>query len=290
MKVLVTGATGFLGSHLVKYLIKRGHEVKILKRSYSDTYRIKDVLPQIQSYDIDLCDLAQLFKENSKFDSVIHTATSYGRKGENAHEVFKANTYFPLLLMETASFFKAETFLNTDTILYKYLNSYSLSKKHFMEWGKQFASMEKIKFINIKLEHMYGPLDDDSKFTTYVIKNCLSDEPELNLTLGEQKRDFIYIDDVVSAYQAILDSTAEQEDYFQEYELGTGQPVSIRAFVETVRKLTKSKTRLNFGALPYRENEIMESCASIEKLSQLGWKPNENLESGIKKILQGKML
>ena len=136
--------------------------------------------------------------------AVVHTATCYGRNRETPLEVFEANLKFPLDLLEKAALFSTDTFFNTDTILYKYLNGYSLSKHQFVEWGKQYADEHKIKFCNIKLEHMYGPGDDDSKFTTYVINSCLNNVPEVKLTLGEQERDFIYIDDVVSAYQLLL--------------------------------------------------------------------------------------
>lgn len=286
MRLLVTGATGFLGSHLVKKFLNDGHDIVILKRSFSDTYRIKEVIDQIQSYDIDQCDLEQPFRDNDRFDAVIHTATSYGRKGESVQEVFKSNTEFPLQLLELATFFNTNTFFNTDTILYKYLNSYALSKKQFVEWGKKFASMEKIRFINIKLEHMYGPKDNETKFTTYVIRSCLANVPDLRLTLGEQKRDFIYIDDVISAYQVLLAKTGKLLDYFQEYELGTGHPISIKMFVETAHAITQSKTRLNFGSLPYRENEIMKSCADTEKMRELGWRPVIQLNDGINKMIQ----
>jgi CDP-paratose synthetase len=285
MKVLVTGATGFLGSHLVKALLQAGHKVSILKRSFSDTWRIDDVIKQLDCYDIDRCVLDAPFKAQGKFDAVIHTATCYGRKGESIEEIFKSNTLFPLKLLETAFLFNTTTFFNTDTILSKYLNSYSLSKKHFVEWGKQFSSMEKIRFVNIQLEHMYGPSDDESKFTTYVINNCLANIPELKLTLGEQKRDFIYIDDVVAAYLLLL--LASSRKMYQDFELGSGKTISIRQFVETVHMLVGASTVLNFGAIPYRKGEIMESNADINALKEMGWAPTVSLIEGIAACIQG---
>ena len=69
MKILVTGATGFLGSHLVKALLKEKHQVIILKRSFSDTWRIEDVLENLISYDIDQYDLEKIFKEQNKIQN-----------------------------------------------------------------------------------------------------------------------------------------------------------------------------------------------------------------------------
>lgn len=290
MKVLVTGATGYLGSHLVKALLDNGHKVIILKRSTSDTKRIIEVLPRIASYDVDRCELSLPFEEHGPIDAIIHTATSYGKKGEPDSEIFEANTAFPLRLLETASLFNTNTFFNTDTffnmepIRYNYLVCYTLSKKQFLEWGKLFANAAKIHFVNIRLEHIYGPDDNDSKFTAFIIKSCLQNVPELKLTAGEQKRDFIYIDDVTSAYEVLLENTMRTMQ-FQEYSLGRGVAIPIREFVEVVHRISGAETQLNFGALPYRDNEIMFSKANTEGLRSLGWRSQVNLTEGIKKIL-----
>jgi nucleoside-diphosphate-sugar epimerase len=131
---------------------------------------------------------------------------------------------------------------------------------------------------------MYGAGDDESKFTTHVIKSCLANVAELKLTAGEQKRDFIYIDDVVSAYMRLLEKAKQQA--FQEYDLGSGKAIKIREFVETVHKVTQSRTHINFGALPYRENEIMQSEADTKLLKSLGWSCKVDLAEGIKAVVK----
>lgn len=279
--ILVTGATGFLGSNLVKGLLKQGHKVIILKRSFSNTWRLKEILPQLISYDLDTTNLTQPFQDISSIDAVIHTATCYGRNKENVNYLAQTNTLFPLLLLETAIQYNIATFINTDTVLDKFLNPYALSKKHLMEWGQYFANLEKIRFVNIKLEHMYGVNDDDSKFTSYVIKNCLNNVEKLDLTAGEQIRDFIYIDDVISAYLILLDKANQQATYFQDYELGSGEAVSIRELVEMIHKMTQSQTKLNFGVIPYRPQEVMHSEADISALQALNWSPQYTLKQGL---------
>jgi len=281
MKILVTGATGFLGSHLVKALLKQGHRVIVLKRSFSDTRRLKEVLSSVAVYDLDRSPLSDPFRDHGKLDAVLHTATCYGRGGESSSELCEANLAFPLRLLEAACSHGTARFINTDTSLERGINAYALSKKQFSEWGKLAADGGRIRFVNVVLEHFYGPGDDDGKFVTHVIKSCREGVPELKLTKGEQERDFIYIDDVVSAYQLLLEQQGCAEPAWAEYPLGSGETVFIRALVEMISRLTGSTTQLNFGALPYRQNEAMRSVADVGALEGLGWRTTMDLAAGL---------
>lgn len=285
-RILLTGATGFLGSHLTYALLNLGHEVIVLKRKNSDVQRIKPLLARVVSYDIEEVDLSALFIAHGQIHAVIHTATCYGRAGDTASQIIEANTVFPLRVLEAAAISKVDVFFNTDTILPKYLNDYALSKAQFLEWGKAFSAREKIRFVNIRLEHLYGPGDAESKFTTHIIESCLKNVPELDLTLGEQRRDFIYIDDAVAAILKIFEHSYLPNGRYLEYEVGSGNAVSIKDFVELVKKVTHSSTRTNFGALPYRKNEVMDCNINIEPLKTLGWKCRVDLATGIELTMQ----
>ena len=130
---------------------------------------------------------------------------------------------------------------------------------------------------------MYGPKDDSSKFVQFVIESLLRNEEKIKLTKGEQKRDFIFIKDVVEAYLKLLEVHDSLEDGFNEFEVGTGESITIKELVVKIKILTgNTKTKLIFGALPYRENEIMESKADITKLRGIGWSPKVSLEDGLK--------
>lgn len=288
--ILLTGATGFLGSHLLEKFFKEGHKIIILKRSFSNTWRINHIFNKIISYDVDKENLETPFKEN-KIDIVIHTATKYGRKNEKASEILKSNLIFSLELLQVATFYNADTFFNTDTfsntdtVLCKYLNYYSLSKKQFVEWTKLFCN--KIKIINLKLEHMYGEKDDLTKFIPFIIKQLLMNVEKIKLTKGEQKRDFVYVSDVVNAYYDIFLQVGNFAKDFHEYEIGSGEAIKIKSIVQILKKLTNNKnTILSFGDLPYRENEIMESKSNIKKIKEeIGWQPQVELKEGLLKII-----
>jgi CDP-paratose synthetase len=291
MKYLVTGATGYLGSHLVLRLLSEGNEVAAFKRHKSNLSRLQECISYIDWYNADETDITAPFKRHSRFDAVIHTATCYGRNGESAATVFEANTAFPVRLLDAAIFFDTETFFNTDTyfntnnILSPYLKLYTLSKKYFAEWGKVLTDQSKTRFVNLRMEHIYGPLDDSSKFTTHIVRQCLANVPNIALTLGEQLRDFIYIDDAVSAYCLLLEKHQLLPGGYVNVGLGSGTTISLREFVENVYIQCNSTSKLEFGIIPYRDYEIMESVADVTVLNSLGWSPFYNIQSGIQKFI-----
>lgn len=294
MRVLLTGATGFLGSHLLKALVSKGYEVVVLKRSTSDMWRLKGFENTFKSYDIDRVPLQTAFEEQP-IDIVIHTACAYGKKGESMQEILETNLMFGIKLLNTSisfnskSFFNTGTFFNIGALSYKYLNYYALSKKQFEEW-LQVAS-DKIQVINLKLEHMFGEQDGNDKFTTWILNELKQEKPTIPLTAGTQKRDFIYIDDVVSAYLTCLEQVPQLKN-FNDIEVGTGVLTPVKTFVtlvkSTLEKLKGSpiETQLNFGALPYREGEIMEPQVDNSVLCSLGWQPKRTLEENIERFVK----
>ncbi|GAB4300379.1 MAG: NAD-dependent epimerase/dehydratase [Oscillatoriaceae cyanobacterium] len=285
--VLVTGATGFLGSHLVRRLLQEGYRVVILKRSFSNTWRIDEILQKLICYDIDKCDLAQPFLDVGKIDAVVHTATTYGKNNEKPSAIIESNVLLPLQILELAINFQSSFFINTDTYFnktlnsYEYLSYYCLSKRQIGEWFH--AIKGKIKFCNIILEHIFGPQDAENKFTTYAINQCLADAEYLDLTPGNQMRDFIYVDDVTAAYVSILKTGSDE--IYQEYQVGSGNPLSIREFMEKIKHFSGSKTELRFGAIPYRNQEIMSSYANLDALTQLGWAPQYSIDHALQKTI-----
>ena len=278
-RILLTGATGYLGSHLAKSLLKDGNAVLAIRRVTSSIGRLGSFSSEIQWLNSEKLMADSL----GPIDAIIHTATCYGRKQESAEEVLSVNTLFPLRLLELAFRNDVGIFINSDTSLPQDLNPYSLSKKQFLMWGKFFVKSHPIQFVNVKLEQVYGAFDDPQKLTSYIINGCLNNAKELQFTGGVQQRDFIHIDDVVSAYMTLLRT---KEPGFTEFEVGSGQSFSIRYFAETVKSICNSSTRLQFGAIPYRDGEIMHSKADITKLMALGWSCRHGLESGLRQVIK----
>lgn len=294
MNVLLTGATGFLGSHLLKALLRQGLSVIVLKRSISKCRRIAEVVDQCRCYDIDTISLNLIFQEH-KFDAVIHCATEYG-KNVQSNQVVKSNLLFPLQLLDTAISAQCPYFINTDSFFTKqlperfekgqklYSSEYTLSKYQFREWGRLRAIEGKINFINLQMEHIYGPDDGEGKFVTFLIRSMQSGAEELDLTDGIQIRDFVYVDDAVSAFLAVLDHLGDLSGYCS-FEVGTGMSHTVREFTESVCRKMGAKTKLNFGKRPRTDREIMFSTARLENIEKLKFAPHISLETGIKHII-----
>ncbi len=281
--LLMTGATGFLGSNIIKRLVKENYNVIVLKRSFSDTWRINDIVENIKFYNIDHAKLEDIFYKN-RIDVIVHCATDYGRRDIEPLSLIQANLTLPLHILELGKKNKVNCFINTDTILDKRVSYYSLSKNQFREWLEMYA--KEMVCINVALEHFYGPYDDTTKFVSYIIDSILNNVKKIDLTEGNQERDFIYIDDVVSAFMAIIKNTDKLKKGFLKYEIGTGQPITIRKFVELVKNIAGNhRTTLNFGIIPYRENEIMKSKADIDEICKLNWEPQFTLEEGLSQTI-----
>ena len=286
MTILLSGATGFLGSYLLKSFVSSGYKVIGIKRSSSNTYRIDDYLDKVIIYDIDTIDLSDLFK-NNQIDLVVNTVTNYGRKDSKISSIVNTNLIFRLKLLEESVNHNIKAFINTDTLLNRNINTYALSKSQLVDWMK-FLSNKNTKMINIKIEHMYGLLDDENKFIYWIINQLKQNVEKIDLTSGIQKRDFIYIDDIVYAYQIVIINMKSLTN-FEEFELGMGNSIEVKSFIMQIyNELLKTQninTKLNFGVVSYRENENMNMQANIKKLEKLNWKPKTSIEDGIKKIL-----
>jgi len=286
-RIVLTGATGFLGSHLLRAMVKQGFQVVILKRSSSDTWRINDLLPNIEAYDIDDVALEEAFSKR-KVDAVIHTACAYGRLGEPLVELLEANLLFGIRLLEASIQFDAGAFVNTDTFFHKSQNDYSLSKHQFTDWLAIHG--KKIKIVNMTLQNVYGHNDAITKFVPWLLEQFGKNVDSIPLSAGSQRRDFIYVDDVVSAYLL----TIKNINTFREYtnvNVGTGDLVTVRHFIEQMSSCYRAtypgcNVQLGFGKLPIKDGEISCIAPNIEKLKCLGWKVSGNLKTNIKKLIE----
>ncbi|OGC03092.1 hypothetical protein A3H38_04300 [candidate division WOR-1 bacterium RIFCSPLOWO2_02_FULL_46_20] len=290
MKVLLTGATGFLGAQLLSDFLHRNYQVLIAKRASTDLNLLFQQHGKLEAWNIEGDELDNLYRAHPDIDAIVHAATDYGRDDTKPTTTFWSNEVFPIRLLElamqynTALFINMDTFFNSKEMVYDYLGAYTLSKRHFQEWGLHCANAGRIRFVNLRLFHLYGPGDGSQKFVPSMVARCLAGE-EIDLSDGTQKRDFIYIEDAVSAITIAMQAEIGQGKGYRHYDIGTGRSISIRNFMENVQQICASDAKLNFGALPTRKGEFKDACADSQMLRALGWSPKVAIEAGIQSVI-----
>ena len=283
-QILVTGATGFIGSHLVERLIHDKYDVIILKRSTSDTWRIKDVLHQVKKYDLDKTGIETIF-QNEAVGLIIHLATNYGRQGETIKDIIESNITFPSVLIDSALKKGLKGIVNIDTSAIDACSFYASTKKAFLHILNYFNKHNGVKIASLQLQYVYGPKDDDSKFIPRLIKSVIRAET-IDASPGMQKRDFVFVEDVVDAFIRTIDFMEKIDKDFITLEIGSGKSISLRNFAAIVEDLASKKSWINWGSLAYRKNEIFDSKAHIEKTKELlDWCPKYTLNAGLRKTI-----
>lgn len=175
--MILISSEGFLSSYIQKNLILRGIDFRVLTRK-------KNLSPGERFIYID--EISRL--EN--INTIINTATNYGRKGEAISEVVDSNVNYGIRLLDIAHQHSA-SFVNIGTIL-KNSSVYSLSKRFFSDI---LLSSQREKVINVNFDFIYGPGNSNEDFVTWVIKNAVAgDTIELSSCL--QTRNLVHVDEI----------------------------------------------------------------------------------------------
>ncbi|HCK7728565.1 CDP-paratose synthase [Salmonella enterica] len=274
MKILIMGAFGFLGSRLTSYFESR-HTVIGLARKRNNEATINNIIYTTENNWIEKI---VEFEPNI----IINTIACYGRHNEPATALIESNILMPIRVLESISSLDA-VFINCGTSLPPNTSLYAYTKQKANELA---AIIDKVcgKYIELKLEHFYGAFDGDDKFTSMVIRRCLSNQP-VKLTSGLQQRDFLYIKDLLTAFDCIINNV-NNFPKFHSIEVGSGKAISIREYVETVKNITKSNSIIEFGVVKERANELMYSCADIAELEKIGWKREFSLVDALTEIIE----
>lgn len=301
--VLLTGATGYLGSHLLSVLremIRPTDSIAITTRSFGRLKTLGALADGVTVLDLEQTTPKEFFSRRS-IDVVIHCATAYGRPISDPDQLEASNVAFPLEICRSAIASGTKLIVNTDTALPEDINPYAASKARFRTQLRTLIENSSARALNLKLEHFYGAGDTSEKFVTWLVHSLIKEVPELALTSGMQKRDFIHVDDVVSAYAFLLSrwnnlftftdgaggDSGEIGNRWIELDIGSGTPIALKDFALLVKSLTGNRTtELKFGAVPLRDREAMETRADLAKLTELGWHPVIHLKDGLARMIR----
>lgn len=292
MNVLVTGATGFIGKHLVKRLLADGHNVfcTILKEEKNPfDKRVKT----LYFWEEDSQTIIDFFRKNS-IDGIIHLASVFlaAHKPDDVQRLIDSNVKFGAFLLDLAAQTKIKWFINTGTFWQNYqdadyspVNLYAATKQAFESIAQYYIETNQIKFCTLRLSDTYGPGDTRLKFFTLWEKISKSGET-LDMSPGDQLIDISYIDDIIEAYILLMIQISEKE-----YKIMNGSVFAVKAdklyslkeLAEIFEEVTNQKLNINWGGRPYRKGEVMVPWTKGSIVP--GWKPGFNIETGIKMFL-----
>lgn len=314
MKVVVTGAAGFVGSHFTKKLLLEGHEVLAID-NYSDYYsvelkvlRTSELIEPLGGtvHNLDLCDLGKVRKELERYspDAVVHLAaqpgvrlnpSEYHRYTNNNLAAF-SNLYQVILELEISNFVYASSssvYGNaTNSILSESMSDlhpisyYGASKLCNEILAGTAAKIPGLSTIGLRFFTVYGPYGRPDMAYFRLIAQALSSYKFALYGDGSVLRDFTFVDDTVHALYLLLLSQ-HKGNYLGShiFNIGGGKPASMLGMIAEIEKLAGSK--LNFERLASYNGDVKSTNADTGKLSEaIKFIPNVSLAEGLRKTFE----
>ena len=298
-RVFITGGSGFIGANLIRKLLVHNYQVHVLVRSKKIPWRLHEIKTQISLYYGDITNSILLKKILYKIkpDYIIHLATfgSYPSQVD-LNKIITTNVIGTKKLLEASKNIPYKRFINTgssseygfkdkamkETDFCDPISYYGLTKLATTHLCKVFAQIYNKPIITLRPFSVYGPFEEPSRFFPTIIKSLIKKQP-INITPGYQRRDFIYVDDVVSAYvKSLKINLTKNGDVFN---IGTGKEYSNDEVVKKLFDITKQSTNIKKGAYQKRSWDTNHWKANIKKTKKtLKWKPMYSLDKGLEKM------
>ncbi|MEM2210710.1 MAG: GDP-mannose 4,6-dehydratase [Nitrososphaerales archaeon] len=290
MKVLVTGANGFIGKHLVRYLRERGFNVIDLDLKSST------IIGDISDWNF----VSSL--EHLNFDAIVHLAAMVEIKDslDDTHRCYQVNSFGTLNLLELAFKKKVDRFVYSssanvyglplelpvkETTPFNPRTPYDYSKVVSEYLIQSYYTNRGLPIVILRSWKLFGEYESENKVIPRFIKSCLLNQPIPLYNGGRDTTDPYYILNYCYAVELAL---TKNEAIGEAFNVGTGSELSVREIAETIKKMTDSKSELQF--LPPRsprEATPMRSYPSIEKIqSRLGYKPIVSFTEGLERTIK----
>ncbi len=299
MKILLTGATGYLGKQLVKNLLNSS-EFNVLALVRNSKALQEFLIENNFSSEISIVSL----KENNWKESVedfqpelvIHLAAYLSSKDDEVeiNKLINANILFGCNLLDALKKTKCRYFVNIGTFaefkdnneIQKPAYLYSATKSAFKNIINYYQPIIGFKLINVTPYTLYGGVDTSRKLIDYIFESL--DAPlAIEMTPGKQILDFVHIRDVISFFKKLLLNLGNFSQPITELKLGTGIGISPKELALQFESVTKKKANINWGGLNYRPNDIMKAIADIKETSKIiNWEPIVSVEEGIKEYIK----
>lgn len=296
MKIMVTGGNGFIGHTLVRHLLNEGNEVKVI-----DIKPIKFAHPKLEFVKKSV--LEDIRWEMRDCDMVYHLAAELGVVNSDK----KPLGTLAVNIDGTVNVFRCALGTNVKKIVYTSssevygeareiplkedspkspVSIYGVSKLTAEMYARGYMQEYGMDINPVRLFNVYGPGQGFEWVMPIFIQKVLNDEAPVVFGDGTQVRCFTYIADVVSGIEMVRKKGAKGEPY----NIANTDQITMKELAELVIKISGKKLKpkiVGFGKeTRIKEREIMKRVPSIEKLKSLGWKPQVNIDEGIKKTYE----
>lgn len=290
MKILLTGASGFIGEALASRLAASGAEVHVVARQQSITTSLTSatIIHRHDGTTEGLCEIL----EKSRPDIVVHMASLFlaDHTIQQVSGLIESNVLFGCQLLEAMRRAHVLRLINTGTCWQHYetddvrpVNLYAATKQAFDTLVDYYHDAWDISQITLKLCDTYGPNDKRRKLINILLQAAASDE-RLDMSPGDQILDLTHINDIVSAYERAITLLGSTEKKTSARYLISGSRHSLKEVVAMVSRVTGRDLQANFGGRPYRDREVMNPSYGAEPALP-GWAPMVDLETGLSLML-----
>lgn len=295
--VFITGGNGFVGANIIRALLKDNYRVHVLNRSSQVGWRLKGIEKSLFIHQGDIKDYKTLRKiiVKVKPDYILHLA-AYGAYSYQTEmdKIVDVNINGTKNLLEASKDIPYKAFINTGSSSeYGFKNIamkeddycdpvsfYAATKLGQTHLCKVFAQQFDKPVLTLRLFSVYGPYEEPTRFVPAIMK-ALIKQHTIQLTPGKQRRDFVYVDDVIKVYLKAM-AFAEKHSG-KTFNVGTGEEYTNDEVVKTLFTVTKNKTIIEKGAYPKRSWDTTHWFADTENAKrQLHWTAQSSLDKGLK--------
>jgi nucleoside-diphosphate-sugar epimerase len=294
MRVLVTGAAGFVGSHVTRQIVQEGHEVSVVILPGESTQRLADIANRLSLVSLDLRESSAVRELVGKTrpECAIHMAWyaapgKYWAAAENldcvgmtlalAQALAEAGCARLVGAGTCAEYDWAYGYLSEDVTPLKPRTLYGSCKNAARQMLEAYCAQTGMSFAWTRLFYLYGPGEARERLVPSVA-TALLDGKTARCGSGRQIRDFLHIRDVASAVWAVARSGVKGP-----VNVGSGEPVCIRTIVETIARLVGGTGSIQWDALAPDSEEPPLLLADTRKLTrEVGWQKSLSLDDGLR--------
>ncbi|HOO78209.1 MAG TPA: GDP-mannose 4,6-dehydratase [bacterium] len=295
--ILVTGGTGFIGSHLVRRLYAAGARVAVITKynSIFENVRLAGIWDKLTVIEADIRNLDSCLPlRRKKFDVIFHLA-AYNHVGDSfthVGESFDVNARGTANLLDSCRGFQRFVYISSsevyglqpgipfrETASPLPISPYSIGKYGGELYCRMRRHAHGLPIAVVRPFNAFGPYQSAKAVIPELIIRCLKGKP-IRTTEGLQTREFNYVENLVDG---IIAAGAEPRAVGEVVNLGSGRDIAIRDLVKRIHSLSGSSSALEIGALPHRPTEIWKMAAANRKAASiLNWKPKVSFEEGLK--------